>query len=329
MKTFNKRKVKEDTSAKVGQGQFVYSFKNVRDSTSKIQDLLKWRVDGSKMAIMIDYIKLMTDDKEIYDYIKQFTRDNPPIEGRKISQRATDKMKQIMSVLPSDFVANKYLDFGGNDLTVTQEMANLFGVKRITDNRAYALEVTAEPDDTGTVNYVQYNGELLSDKKTLSDSVFTFLSLGDVDGTKVTNGFDLITSMMVLHHVVSSKPNNTILEDTLRGIYMMMNPGGFFVIREHDVVHQDIKAVIDIEHSLFVHFDDKTTSLADYQVGDTMVKNSKGEPQHTGNYLSKSAWISKITSVGFMEVTTLYDQTLTDTNWYRTNVFVMSFYKPI
>ncbi len=56
---------------------------------------------------------------------------------------------------------------------------------------------------------------------------------------------------MVLHHVVA-------LDAVLAGIFAVLAPGGFFVIREHDAFEDDFGVVIDMQHGFFARvFDEK------------------------------------------------------------------------
>lgn len=57
--------------------------------------------------------------------------------------------------------------------------------------------------------------------------------------------WDLITAIMVLHHV----PNP---EETIRAIAKSLNPGGLFIIKEHDCTSAAEDMLVDIEHSLYI-----------------------------------------------------------------------------
>jgi 2-polyprenyl-3-methyl-5-hydroxy-6-metoxy-1,4-benzoquinol methylase len=59
--------------------------------------------------------------------------------------------------------------------------------------------------------------------------------------------FDMITSMMVLHHV----PEEVLLE-YIAEIYKLLNPGGVFVIKEHDCYNAADYMIADLEHSLYI-----------------------------------------------------------------------------
>lgn len=59
--------------------------------------------------------------------------------------------------------------------------------------------------------------------------------------------FDLITCMMVLHHV----PENVLMQ-YIKDIYALLNTGGIFVIKEHDCFNAADYMIADIEHSLFI-----------------------------------------------------------------------------
>ena len=59
--------------------------------------------------------------------------------------------------------------------------------------------------------------------------------------------FDLITCMMVLHHV----PEEVLLE-YIAEIYKLLTPGGVFIIKEHDCYNAADYMIADLEHSLYI-----------------------------------------------------------------------------
>lgn len=59
--------------------------------------------------------------------------------------------------------------------------------------------------------------------------------------------FDLITCMMVLHHVPLDVIGQYIID-----IYQLLNKGGVFVIKEHDCLNAIDNIIADLEHSLFI-----------------------------------------------------------------------------
>ena len=64
---------------------------------------------------------------------------------------------------------------------------------------------------------------------------------------KFDRKFDMITCMMVLHHVPES-----VLKEYIRDIYYLLNSGGIFMIKEHDCFNAVDNMIADLEHSLFI-----------------------------------------------------------------------------
>lgn len=64
---------------------------------------------------------------------------------------------------------------------------------------------------------------------------------------KFNRKFDLITCMMVLHHVPES-----VLMQYIKDIFALLNSGGIFVIKEHDCFNAADYIIADVEHSLYI-----------------------------------------------------------------------------
>jgi 2-polyprenyl-3-methyl-5-hydroxy-6-metoxy-1,4-benzoquinol methylase len=64
---------------------------------------------------------------------------------------------------------------------------------------------------------------------------------------KFNRKFDLITCMMVLHHVPVE-----YLNQYLQDIYNLLNNDGLFIIKEHDCFNATDYIIADIEHSLYI-----------------------------------------------------------------------------
>ena len=64
---------------------------------------------------------------------------------------------------------------------------------------------------------------------------------------KFKRKFDLITCMMVLHHI-----DEQILNQYLKDIYNLLNDNGIFIIKEHDCFNAIDYIMADIEHSLYI-----------------------------------------------------------------------------
>lgn len=99
-----------------------------------------------------------------------------------------------------------------------------------------------------------------------------------------SNKFDLVTALMVLHHVEN-------LDLFLRETNRILKKGGIFFIKEHDAMTNFDKMLIDIEHGL-------------YEV--TMRNNSDYFNSYYGVYYDKIEWSVIIEKYGFEYIHTYY-----------------------
>jgi ubiquinone/menaquinone biosynthesis C-methylase UbiE len=99
------------------------------------------------------------------------------------------------------------------------------------------------------------------------------------DGVSIPySGFDLITLMMVLHHVEKLKP-------FLKMLYKSLNDNGIIIVREHNAKDRLTKDLIDIQHGLFNY-----------------VYSKDPIPSQYNNYMSKTDLIKVMSSTGFKHV---------------------------
>ena len=60
------------------------------------------------------------------------------------------------------------------------------------------------------------------------------------------NSIDIVILMVSLHHMT-----NQIVDNTMKNIKRILKPDGIVVLKEHDMINEDIKYTIDWEHHLY------------------------------------------------------------------------------
>lgn len=97
------------------------------------------------------------------------------------------------------------------------------------------------------------------------------------------NSFDVVFCGVVLHHVLD-------LYSTLRGLFLLLKPNGYLVIREHDAIDKKIKDLLDVVHGFHsVVFPEQ------------METNAEDFVKEKIQYFSKEEWDRIITSIGFIK----------------------------
>lgn len=183
-----------------------------------------------------------------------------------VNDRGDNRMKSIEKYIINkqpkgdDYIAPScYLDIGCFDGGITQSVANYFGL-----NKSHTHGVDIKSCDNSNITFTQYDGKILP---------------------YADNSFDLITCLMVLHHI----PENNI-SILLSEINRVMKPNGVLILREHDVNINTEGILLDIMHYFY-----------DYVWTD---KYEIKEMWKT-NYKSHIEWSEKIISSGFILYTPL------------------------
>lgn len=283
------------------ENQLAYGFKNVRGIDDIFSDFVGNMLDKRKELIeklRLDVRKMINErktDDEIYDYIKSFIRTYT--KEKESSVREILKTRATLNMLPTGFKPKKYLDFGIGASMVGEHIAKEYELNK---NNAFGIDVY-DIGPTVNISFMKYSGDV-RDKEMLN-----FLDL--------KNGkFDLITSFMVLHHVLD-------VRNVPQFFYDIMNSGGFLVIKEHDAINDDIIVAIDIEHTIFAMMNDNK-SPHEYHKDETMIKG------HTGHYRSMQEWDNLITKVGFKKVSQMTNSHFMKPNLFRTRHYHAVYYKP-
>ena len=92
--------------------------------------------------------------------------------------------------------------------------------------------------------------------------------------------FDVVTCFQVLHHVNLSELNRTISE-----LYRVLKKGGILIIREHDCIDDNVRLLIDIEHTLYETVTNGKSKMNGVQLCDY---------KDGGNYNTIKNWVKLI-----------------------------------
>lgn len=93
------------------------------------------------------------------------------------------------------------------------------------------------------------------------------------------NSFDVITVLMVLHHI-------EYVDERLKEIFRILKPNGKLIIREHDCISDTNRMIHDIEHSIY-----------EISKKDTIDKTYLDT--YNAWYRSRDVWNKKLTNIGF------------------------------
>lgn len=245
------------------QFQYVFNSYNPRLYCSLIQILQKQFHMKNEQETKLFYImkKKMTNmaksgstDNEIYQYIHDFLNQyiyplrpshgpNHHNHGRSISR--VGEIKDLISY--SGFLKTNntvYLDFGCNNGAITTEIC-----KELFDGcQCYGADILPVPEfESPYYKYIKIDTEI---------------PLPD-------NSVDVITCLMVLHHVDDAVKY-------IREISRVLKPGGIIIMKEHDIDGErdtDGQIFLDILHGLY------TVSWATY--------GNQENPEHCLNYYAR------------------------------------------
>ena len=162
----------------------------------------------------------MLPDFEAYKFLKKkMSRpDTSTIGAQFAAQILLHYVKKFKS---SDI--KKYLDIGCGSCHITEFLAEKLKISPCGSDLAVPFE------QSWTARSPKVKFETISDKKLLGHS----------------GKWDLITAVMVLHHIPR-------VDQTIEEVSKSLNPGGLFIIKEHDCFSYWEDALVDIEHSLYI-----------------------------------------------------------------------------
>lgn len=241
--------------------QFDFIIKHYKD---KLQALLTEQARSKESVIVPSLMKVITSnvsggvsDCDIYDKLyKMYHRLVPQAKPLLSEQRSTRRANDIVNLLPKEFTPSSYLDIGCSEGSITADLATVLGVPNVA---VYGCDVK----DVYTTDFTF----------TRLEPTTTTLPYGD-------SSMDLITVLMVLHHIPHS-------DTTIKEMYRILRPGGYLVIREHDINDYRLNVLIDIMHGFY--------SLVWYQVKESPAFCTT----YYAKYRSLDEWESSMHDVGF------------------------------
>lgn len=131
-----------------------------------------------------------------------------------LKKRSENRISDITGLLPQGFQPKKILDFGTGDGSILIACRDFYNLK---------------PTDVVGL-----------DKNLVKTKEFTFAT----DFNSVTEQFDLVLALMSIHHIEDQ-------EKLISEIKRVLKPGGFLIIREHDVQAKETSVYIDIIHGIY------------------------------------------------------------------------------
>lgn len=223
-------------------------FKYSKDLNKFLNKNMKW--DKLLIGRRLFQLSQCKNDGEIYDYLIQFnaTQENiyksykpkinnwPASENNKPTKRENYRAHEIYTILKDnriDLRGGKYLDYGANGCLITG------AVGEILKMTPWACDI---PNWSGKQN----------------SCIDVGIPYGDLENGKIPSGngfpetFNLITVLMVLHHIPKSE-----LEKSIINIINRINVGGYLLVREHDVRDKFTENICDIEHAIYDIVKDK------------------------------------------------------------------------
>jgi trans-aconitate methyltransferase len=143
------------------------------------------------------------------------------------SRRRADEIYDIFLTLKIRPSAGIYLDYGCSNGLITGAIGRRFNMQEIWG--------TDLPSWNGVANQ-------------MADKVVQFREIenGRIPVEKLPNGVDLLSAIMVLHHIPP-----VMLDETIRTLVSIISPGGYLLLREHDAVSQEVNDLCHFEHAMY------------------------------------------------------------------------------
>ena len=153
------------------------------------------------------------------------------------AERGENRLKSIQKYINLQFPVSCYLDIGCFDGNITKSIGDHFNLHKL---QIHGVDIKSYGEYDNIV-FSKYDGRILP----YSD-----------------NSFDLITCLMVLHHV--PEDNLVVL---IKELNRVLKPGGILILREHDVRNKYDCNLLDIMHDFYdyvwttIPVDSNTTEL--------------------------------------------------------------------
>jgi ubiquinone/menaquinone biosynthesis C-methylase UbiE len=182
------------------------------------------------------------------------------IENKLSVERGDNRISSIKKYIRTNFSVSCYLDIGCFDGAITESIGKYFKLNKL---QTHGVDINEYNTQQKEYVFTQYDGKILP----YSD-----------------NSFNLITCMMVLHHI---KDDN--LDKLLQEINRVMKPNGILILREHDV---ELSESVSKSHTLNIMHD-----FYDYVWTDSPINQ---EDQWCASYKSNKDWTNLFSQNGFM-----------------------------
>jgi SAM-dependent methyltransferase len=238
-----------------------------------------WKYKSVSDELCISYYPLNLNTQKCGDinykllnknYLSLCNKYNIPFKSL-TKERGYNRLKSLQKNIDLKFSVSCYLDIGCFDGNITETIGNNFNLNNLqihgVDIKPYAT-VDIKPYATVDIKPSLYDNIIFSlyDGRTLPYS---------------DNSFDLITCLMVLHHI----PKNN-LNFLLREINRVMKPGGILILREHDVHTYEQSYLLNVMHDFY-----------DYVWTDNPIEKSD---QWDAEYKSSKEWTSLLQNNNFV-----------------------------
>jgi ubiquinone/menaquinone biosynthesis C-methylase UbiE len=182
------------------------------------------------------------------------------INKEKLEQRGRKRAKDIKILLPKEYVPKTFLDIGCGDGSITSAIASMYNISK---KKAFGIDQREIKDITDLGFTFHASLDETSDLSFLKD-----------------NSIELVTAIMSLHHIKDIK-------GMMKEIKRVVKPGGYVIIREHDVNSPDFKIILNIMHGLYA------------LVWSNPMEDPDFLETYYASYKSEKEWRALFTSFGF------------------------------
>lgn len=235
---------------------------NTKDNIEKIIDSHLWNYPNAINEMLKYYNHIMLNGGLDYKllnvfYLQLVVKYNIP---RQLStERGNNRINSIQKYINTNFPVSCYLDIGCFDGKITELFGKYFRLNKL---QTHGVDIKDYNNQNSEFVFSQYDGKILP----YSD-----------------NSFDLITCMMVLHHIPEDN-----LPKLIQEINRVMKPNGVLILREHDVSTSTSKkqtCLLNLMHDFY-----------DYVWSDNPITHSE---QWVAHYKSNQEWTTILKRSGF------------------------------
>jgi len=255
--------------SKNASDRLYYTFITIFNKPFNFRDHNKRKIASEIFDLLLQDIGQNKTDREIYQALhvnmnSHVYSKNPPViftPGRADS-RVMD-ITQILENIPNKIAINNYLDFGCGESSITSAVGYAIGARHVV---GMDVNFPNKP--------VDFDFKLLD------------WNIPKIPGD--SHSFDIITSLMVLHHV-----NNPVA--TISEMARVLKPGGLLIIREHDIDGEadfDGRTFLDMLHGFY----EVVWATTGHQ------ENPNHVESYFARYKNREGWTQLIIDAGFQRV---------------------------